>query len=148
MNDQDVLPMPLAGSSKIPAFEHARVRDALHVGVITCLPDTPIEAVARIMTTNHVHAVVIAGVGGLKPWGVVTDRDVLAVAGDAADRTAAACVNKEVVTVAPDDPLELASALMLRHGLSHLLVADTNLDVPIGLISTLDIAEIVAWGRG
>lgn len=35
------------------------------------------------MVTNHVHAVIVAGVGGTRPWGVVTDRDVLAAATDA-----------------------------------------------------------------
>jgi hypothetical protein len=39
---------PLEGSHRTPSFEHAEVRDALRLGVITCLPDTSMEAVARI----------------------------------------------------------------------------------------------------
>jgi CBS domain-containing protein len=61
MTDIHALLRPLAGSNLTPSFDHARVRDAMHPGVIACLPDTPMEAVARIMTTNHVHAVVVAG---------------------------------------------------------------------------------------
>jgi CBS domain-containing protein len=124
------------------------VRDALHLGVITCLPDTPMEAVARIMTTNHVHAVVVAGLPGAEPWGVVTDRDVLAVASDAPDRLAGSCVTGELITVDPDERLEVAAELMRQRGVSHLVVVDPDRDMPVGVLSTLDIAGIVAWGRG
>ena len=44
MTDSHALPTPLPGSPSIPSFAHARVRDALHLGVITSLPDTPMEA--------------------------------------------------------------------------------------------------------
>jgi CBS domain-containing protein len=148
MTDRHALPTPLPGSQLIPSFRHARVADAFHLGVITCLPDTPMEAVARIMTTNHVHAVVVAGLAGAEPWGVVTDRDLLAVALEAADRLASSCVAGEPVTVAPDERLADAAELMRRHNVSHLLVVDPERNVPVGVLSTLDIADVVAWGRG
>jgi CBS domain-containing protein len=138
---------PLEGSHRTPSFEHAEVRDALRLGVITCLPDTSMEAVARIMVTNHVHAVIVAGVGGTRPWGVVTDRDVMAAATDAADKVAGSCATGEFVTVAPGERLEAAAELMRRHDVSHLMVVDPAGDVPVGVLSTLDIAGIVAWGR-
>jgi CBS domain-containing protein len=148
MTDINALLRPLEGNRLTPAFERARVHDAMHLGVITCLPDTPMEAVARIMTTNHVHAVVVAGAGAAESWGVVTDRDLLAVAANAADRLAGSCATRELVTVAPDDALESAAELMRRHDVSHLMVVDPVRRVPVGVISTLDIADTVAWGRG
>jgi CBS domain-containing protein len=148
MTDIRALLQPLEGNYSIPSFEHARVRDAMHLGVITCLPDTPMEAVARIMTANHVHAVVVAGVGDAESWGVVTDRDLLAVARNAADSLAGSCSTRDLVTVAPDEPLVAAAELMRRHDVSHLMVVDPNRHVPLGVISTLDIADTVAWGRG
>jgi CBS domain-containing protein len=148
MTDIHALLQPLAGNYSIPSFEHARVHDAMHLGVITCLPDTPMEAVARIMTANHVHAVVVAGVGDAESWGVVTDRDLLAVAGNAADRLAGSCSTRDLVTVAPDDSLAAAAELMRLHDVSHLMVVDPERHVPLGVISTLDIADTVAWGRG
>jgi CBS domain-containing protein len=138
---------PLEGSHRIPSFEHAEVRDALRLGVITCLPDTSMEAVARIMVTNHVHAVIVAGLGGVRPWGVVTDRDVLAAATEAPDTLAGSCATSEFVTVAPGERLDAAAQLMQQHDVSHLMVVDRAGDVPIGVLSTLDIAGIVAWGR-
>jgi CBS domain-containing protein len=148
MTDIHALLQPLPGNYSIPSFEHARVRDAMHLGVMTCLRDTPMEAVARIMTANHVHAVVVAGVGDAESWGVVTDRDLLAVARNAADRVAGSCSTRDLVTVAPDEPLVAAAELMRLHGVSHLMVVDPERHVPLGIISTLDIADTVAWGRG
>jgi CBS domain-containing protein len=138
----------LESSYLTPSFEHARVRDALHLGVITCLPDTPMDTVARIMATNHVHVVVVSGLGGLEPWGVVTDRDVMAVAADARDRLAGSCASGELVKVGPDDRLADAVKLMREHGVSHLMVVDSARGVPVGVLSTLDVAGVVAWGRG
>ena len=86
MTDEHALPMPLPGSELIPSFARATVRDALHMGVITCLPETPMEAVARIMTTNHVHAVVVSGIeetsagGEHLSWGIITALDLVGAA--------------------------------------------------------------------
>jgi CBS domain-containing protein len=148
MTDIRALLQPLEGRLSVPSFEHARVRDAMHLGVITCLPDTPMEAVARIMSTNRVHAVVVAGIGAAESWGAVTDRDLLAVAPDAAERLAGSCASRDVVTVAPDEPLATAAELMRRQDVSHLVVVDPERRMPVGVISTLDIADTVAWGRG
>jgi len=37
---------------------------------------------------------------------------------------------------------------MVRHAVSHALIVDPRSDRPVGVVSTLDIAGIVAWGRG
>jgi CBS domain-containing protein len=104
--------------------------------------------VARSMATNHVHAVVVRGLAGGAPWGVVTDDDVLAVAASARERLAGSCASGELVTVAPGERLEAAAELMRRHHVSHLVIVDPEQNQPLGVVSTLDIAGIVAWGRG
>jgi CBS domain-containing protein len=38
--------------------------------------------------------------------------------------------------------------LMREHGVSHLMVVDSARGVPVGVLSTLDVAGVVAWGRG
>jgi CBS domain-containing protein len=106
------------------------------------------ETVARIMATNHVHAVVVGGLAGGGPWAVVTDQDLLAVADDAPDRLAASCATEDPLMVKPSEPLRDAVELMRRHGLTHVLVGDPESDRPIGVLSSLDVAGIVAWGRG
>ncbi|HEU0023102.1 MAG TPA: CBS domain-containing protein [Thermoleophilaceae bacterium] len=138
----------LGGSYLTPSFEHARVADAMRAGVVTCPPETSMAAVARIMASNHVHAVVVTGLADGPPWGVVSDRDLLAVAAEAEDRLAGSCAGTELVTVAPGEPLRAAVELMRRHGVTHVLVGDPQSGPPIGVLSTLDVAGIVAWGRG
>jgi hypothetical protein len=36
---------------------------------------------------------------------------------------------------------------MLRDGVSHLVVTDAEAGHPIGILSTLDIAGVLAWGE-
>jgi hypothetical protein len=36
---------------------------------------------------------------------------------------------------------------MARHGATHALVVDPASHRPIGILSTLDIARVLAWGR-
>ena len=47
-----------------PAFEAARVHDAMRVGVVTCGPETKLGDVSRMMVGYEVHSVVVSGVGG------------------------------------------------------------------------------------
>ena len=144
----DVRVFALEGSYHTPSFEHAQVGDAMRTGMITCPPDTSMESVARIMSTNHVHAVVITGLAGGTPWGIVSDTDVLAVAGEAGERLAGSCAAEDPVMVKPSERLADAVELMRERGVTHLVVGDPGSDHPIGILSTLDVAGIVAWGRG
>jgi CBS domain-containing protein len=45
-------------------------------------------------------------------------------------------------------PLREAAQLMLRHGVGHLVVIHPETLRPIGVLSTLDIAGVLAWGEG
>lgn len=140
--------VPVEGSYLTPSLEHARVSDAMRPGVISCPPDTSMDEVARIMATNHVHAVVITGLAGGGPWGVVSDRDMLNVAQEAPDRLAGSCATQDPVMVTPSQRLEEAIELMRRAGVTHVLVGAPGSNRPIGVLSSLDVAGIVGWGRG
>lgn len=139
--------MTASGSYLIPSFQHASVADAMRPGVISCPPDSSMSDVARIMTTNHVHAVVVRGIAGGGAWGVVTDRDLLTVASGAEDQNAGSSASEVLVTIAPEERLEVACELMRAHGVSHVMVVDPQHNQPLGVVSTLDVAGIVAWGR-
>ena len=135
------------GSYLSPSFEHARVGDVMHPGVITCSAETSVEEVARIMVTNHVHAVVVVGLADGDAWGVISATDVLGVASEAPDRLAGTCAGTELVTVTPHDPLGVAAGVMREHEISHLLVVDPDRGLPVGVVSTLDVMGAIAWGR-
>jgi CBS domain-containing protein len=58
----------------------------------------------------------------------------------------------EPVTVEASLPLDEAVRLMAEHDTAHLIVAERGrpigiLSTPIGILSTLDIAGVLAWGR-
>jgi CBS domain-containing protein len=132
-----------------PRLEHVRVGDAMHAGVVTCAPDTPLQDVARIMVEHHIHCVAIADTEGthVAPWGIVSDLDVVgaAAAGSVEGRTARDIAANETVTISDDDVLDRAVQLMSEHQVAHLVVVGAASGRPVGVLSTLDVAGLVAW---
>lgn len=54
-------------------------------------------------------------------------------------------LGREIVTVDPATPLPEAAELMDEHATAHLLVVSGGR--PAGVISSLDLAGALAWGR-
>jgi len=52
-----------------------------------------------------------------------------------------------VVTVATTDPLRDAAELMLAKSISHVVAMNPETKAAIGILSTLDIAGVLAWGE-
>jgi CBS domain-containing protein len=140
------------GSYVLPAFERATVGDVMRPGVMSCAPDAPLVAVAQTMATHHVHAVVVAGIttddAGADHliWGLVSDMDIVRAAEAGIEgHTASDAARTELVSVDPTTPLQEAARLMDAHRSSHLIV--TSGGRPVGVLSSLDIAGALAWGR-
>jgi CBS domain-containing protein len=135
----------------LPTFDHARARDAMRPWVATAGTSTPLVTAAQRMAGEQIHAIVVLGPPerdrARRPWTVLTDRDVLREAIRAEDLTAGEAAAGEVVEVHPDDPLADVAARMAEHGVTHVVVVESEKDLPVGIISTLDIARIVGWGR-
>ncbi len=132
-----------------PPFEQATVLDAMRVGVITCSPDSTLREVARVMATYRVHSVVISETQGDRPWGIISDVDLAAAANNDLDKVRARDVWRgELVTVSPEDALWRAARLMAEQSVSHLVVVQPHSGQPVGVLSTLDIAGVLAWGGG
>jgi CBS domain-containing protein len=143
---------PLHGSFLTPRYEKARVYDAMRAGIFTCPAETSLRDVARIMATHHIHCVVVTDLperGKDGPaWGLVTDLDLTRAAGaDADGRTAGETAATELITVAADESLPRAAQLMGEHDLSHLVVVHPSTRKPLGVLSTLDLAGVLAWGE-
>jgi CBS domain-containing protein len=128
-----------------PVFGEARVADAMHPGVIFCPPDASLRTAAAIMATNHVHAVFVSA-GGEAPVGVVSERRLVEAAGSDADKVTVAALAEDPETVFADDPLRQATTSMAEHGVNHLVVVDAG-GRPLGMLSALDIARVLASGR-
>ena len=129
------------------SLEHVTVDEAMHRGVFACPFDTPLVEVARMMASHRVHAIVgLAEDDDARVWGVVSDRDLVAMAaadGNPFAQTAGGSAATEALTIRRDDTLRHAAQLMHEHGVSHLLVVEPGSDRPVGVVSTLDVAAAV-----
>ena len=132
------------GSYRSPSMEHARVSDAMRRGVIACPPDASLRSVARTMATHHVHSVLITG-GPDAPVRVLGERQLLLGAAAKAEDQTAGSIAEAPVTVLASDPLTQAVRLMTDRGVTHVLVVD-GVGHPLGVLSALDVAGVLAWG--
>jgi pyruvate,water dikinase len=139
-------PLAPIGSYLTPAFGHARARDAMHPFVITCDGATALITAAQRMVGEHIHALVVRRDDSRAPWALLTVRDVIRCAGSLHDLTAGDAATGELIEVAADDPLADVADAMLERDVSHAVVMHGARAV--GVISTFDIAAILAWGRG
>ena len=131
-----------------PPFAEATVVDAMRMGVVRCAPETPTEEVARIMATYRIHFVVVSEMEDGRPGGVVSDIDLARAAAAGPERwNAGQLARREVVSVAPDDSLAHAAQEMARHETSHVVVVQPHSGHPVGVLSALDLAGVLAWGR-
>jgi CBS domain-containing protein len=144
---------PFRGSYLMPRLEHATVSDAMHPGILSCDADASLSEVARLMATHHVHCVAVIGISH-EPfpenlvWGILSDTELLrAGLATGGDERASAAALQPAVSVEPSTPLREAGEIMLKHGLTHLVVVDPKLQRPIGILSTLDVAGVLAWGE-
>ena len=138
-----------------PAFEHATVADAMRTGIISCQADTSLRAIAELMASYHVHAVVVetagveSGAASGQGWGIVSDVELArAAARGELQATAGELAGSGAMFIGPAEPLRRAAELMSEHRVSHLIVSTAPTTRPVGIISTLDLAVALAWGRG
>jgi len=140
------------GSYLLPHFEHATVADAMHPGILSCDADATLTEVARMMSSHHVHCIVVRGAAesqaGESVWGIISDFDLLRAGmnPDAPD-TAAALAGQPIISVETSTPLRDAAQLMLANGVSHVVGVEPGTHRPVGILSTLDIAGVLAWGE-
>jgi CBS domain-containing protein len=131
-------------TSHAPRLAHVRVSDAMHHGVLTCAPDTPLAGVASIMADARVHCVVVQE--GDEGWTVVSDRDLMAAA--AADQidepVAGEMAGTSVPSIGSAEPLTRAAQVMAEHDVSHLIVLGAASGRPAGVLSSLDVAMVLA----
>ena len=145
-------PQPYRGGYLTPRLADATVADVMHSGVLGCGPDATLAEIARIMTTHRVHCVVVNGIAAdldeRLVWGIVSDTDLMAAVGRPPDTIAGEIAATEVVGVGPATPLAEAARLMAEHETSHLIVTSDRSRMPVGVVSSLDVAAALAWGAG
>jgi CBS domain-containing protein len=121
----------------------------MHAGVVTCAADTALRDVARMMAEHQIHCVAVPDIEGTGTlaWGIVSDLDLVGVAaaGSVEGRTAADTAAGEALAISEDDMLDRAVRLMSEHKVAHLVVVGAASGRPVGVLSTLDVAGLLAW---
>ncbi|MFI0504008.1 CBS domain-containing protein [Streptomyces albogriseolus] len=116
------------------------VRDIMTSAPVTVGPHTSVAQAARLMRDHDLGAVLVADDGRLR--GLVTDRDLVvrAVAEgvDPEETTVVRACSEDLVTVRPDDELDLAVRLMREHAVRRVPVVDG--EQPVGVLSLGDVA--------
>lgn len=145
--------IPFHGSYLMPSLDHATVADAMHPGVLATDPEASLAEVARLMASRHVHCVAVLGLkssdhGEALVWGTISDVDLMrAGLENAGDDSAAAIAREPVIVVEPATPLQDAAKAMLDRGVNHAVVVEPKTERPVGILSSLDVAGVIAWGE-
>jgi CBS domain-containing protein len=135
------------------AMHATPVRDAMHPGIVACSQSASIAEVAHVMADCRVHCVAV--IGGADDdqknpviRGIVSDLDLLKWAvGPDVHATAGAVARDPIVYVAPDTPLHEAAETMVEQETQHLVVVQSPQHTPLGILSALDIAAVLARGN-
>ncbi|POX54467.1 CBS domain-containing protein [Streptomyces sp. Ru71] len=116
------------------------VRDIMTADPVTVEPQASVTSVARLMRDQDLGAVLVTDGDDLR--GLVTDRDLvvraLAEGGDPEQTTVARACSDDLVTVGPDDELNVAVQVMREHSVRRVPVVDHG--HPVGIVSLGDLA--------
>jgi CBS domain-containing protein len=132
-----------AAETRSAVLRDVRVGDAMHSGVVTCSPGTSLQAVARTMAAHRIHAVVVP-VDDPAGWALVSDLDLIAAADAGEVTTAGEIASRPGLYVTPADDVALVARLLHQNRLHHLIVIEHGGGRPVGIISTLDVADVLA----
>lgn len=119
------------------------VGEVMCPGVVTCPPGASIAAMAASMVSHGIHALVVTPQPGHDPL-VVTDLELVAGALQLGNPRALEIAREPMAIVTSDAPLSRAVEMMSVRSVSHLLVTDPEYKHPSGVLSTLDIAAVIA----
>ena len=123
--------------------------ETMHHGVL-CVPlNTPLTKVAEMMARYHVHCVVALDERGeyqTRVWGLIPASELVRIAtrDELENRTAGPSATSGVVTVEPADSVFEAARLMSENEVEHVIVVDPVSNRPVGILSTLDVARVLA----
>ncbi len=118
-----------------------RTRDIMTTDVVALSADASLQSAGAAMRDNDVGSVVVTQ--NAAAAGIVTDRDIVlravAEGRDVAATPLSVVSTDKVVSVGPDEPVEVAVQLMREHAVRRVVVVDG--DRPVGVISMGDLAR-------
>jgi CBS domain-containing protein len=135
------------GSYLNPRLERTRVAVAMRHGILSCPADAPLRDAARTMSLHHVHTIVVTDPADGSLWGILSDSALLSALldSDGGDRLLRDVADRDLTTISSNESLGVAVALMRDRGITHLVVRDAHSGRPAGMLSTLDVAGLLAY---
>ena len=124
------------------------VRQAMRPGVVSVPGDTSLKQVYRALADHGVHAVLVVDRKLGTPLGWVSAAGLLrwAVEGSG-QRTAAQAICEPVHTISPSASVRDAVEILLKPGVSHVLVAHYGATSGEGVISDVDVVALMCGRR-
>ncbi|WP_322490349.1 cyclic nucleotide-binding/CBS domain-containing protein [Chloroflexus sp.] len=127
------------------------VGEVMHVGVLTCRRETPIQDVARQMSEQDISALVVVDDEGYMV-GLVSRTDLVNARlyeqywKHWRGLTAGHIMITDVVAVTPQDTLQHASRLMMERRIHRVVVVEPGEKGlrPIGVLSVTDVVRDIA----
>lgn len=121
------------------------VTDVMHSGVVSLPATATLTDAAVAMRDNKVHAVLVTGSDG-GPLGWVTSRGILH--NHARDWTTDDCavdaITHPAASVAPTATVADALTVFVATGASHILVAASAAEPPLGVVADSDLVAFMA----
>lgn len=131
------------------------VRDWMHVGVVTCRPDTPAGEVADTMEAYDISALVVVNDQG-EAVGVISRMDLLNATfvqpylRHWRGMVARHLMSSPVVSVRAETPVEEAVRLLRERKIHRLIVTEPEggRERPVGILSVTDLVRHLAESPG
>jgi len=125
-----------------------RVRDVMSTPIQTCPADLDLASAAELMVRERIHFILVVGPpgdDGESPMvGVLSALDLVsALDQGASTRPVGEVIGPLPQSVPADAPLRVAVHEMREERAHHLLVVAANSGRPVGVVSTLDIAQVL-----
>ena len=119
-----------------------QVKDAMTSQVVSIGPEETVSVAARALSRNNIGSLPVCTADG-RLRGVVTDRDIVlrSVASneDAGQQLVREIMTRRLVTISPEDPLNMAAQLMAKEQVRRLPV--TKSGKLVGMISIQDLLK-------
>jgi CBS domain-containing protein len=109
--------------------------------VVTAKPNITLKEASQVMTSLNIGSLIIAE--DRKILGIITGTDVLKAIAENRDvetTTAESIMNKNVITISPDETIEKAAEIMVEKRIKKLPVVED--DQLIGIVSASDIIAV------
>ena len=142
--------MTLAGSTSEHTSHDGRlnreVREAMTPGVVSVPGDASLKQVYAALAAHGVHAVLVVDRKSAAPLGWVNAAGLLRwmAEGSSDQHTAAQAVCEPVHTISPSATVRDAVTILLKPGVTHVLVAHHGATAGEGVLSSLDVVSLMS----